>query len=628
LSVERPADAKDYGECRDVPDRAAVAVFGVGPYTSSEECQALPHRGEWAMGSRSSDAPSSLRLGGVSLGEVRVAVRGAVVVVYLAILLGIGLAARSRARKHPDDFFLASRSLPGWVLFLTMAATNFSAFTVFGFSGAGWRMGYAFYPVMGFGTGFMALTFLFIGRPIGQLGREYGLVTPPQFVFHRTKSPGLRLAFFLVMATFTLPYLALQPRAAGYALESMFGIPYYAGAAIVTAVIVLYVLVGGLRGEVWADIFQGGMMIVFMTLGLVTVAGHFGGIAAANRAVAAEWPALFARPGLGDLLTPGVWFGYMILWFLCDPMFPQLFQRFYAARGPRAISVTATLYPLVTGFLFLLPVSIGVIGRLAYPALPDGATSDQILPLVLHSFASPLVETLVLSAGLAAIISTLDSQLLTLSSMFTHDVWGPLAARLRSRSGERGRAAAPPPAWVGRAFVVLLGLAGLALAYRPPATFLDITTEAFTGLAVLFPTVVAAIYWRRLDARAAIASIVVGEGLVVAYHLKALPTLGTLPVVPVVAGTTLVLVLGSLLVGRGRRIVPLRLGRSLSRRATVAWASVFLALFAAANDVWAWGDGRLSFLGFPSWLWTSAGLCVLLSLAFWLFGRALDRGAT
>jgi SSS family solute:Na+ symporter len=455
---------------------------------------------------------------------------------------------------------------------------------------------------------------------------EHGLVTPPQFVFHRTKSAGLRLAFFLVMATFTLPYLALQPRAAGYALESMFGIPYYVGAAIVTAVIVLYVLIGGLRGEVWADIFQGGMMIVFMTLGLVTVAGHFGGIAAANRAVAAEWPALFARPGLGGILTPGVWFGYMILWFLCDPMFPQLFQRFYAARGSRAISVTATLYPLVTGFLFLLPVSIGVIGRLAYPVLPDGATSDQILPLVLHSFASPLVETLVLSAGLAAIISTLDSQLLTLSSMFTHDVWGPVASRLRLRSGAQGHAA-EPPAWVGRAFVVLLGLAGLALAYRPPATFLDITTEAFTGLAVLFPTVIAAIYWRRLDARAAIASIVVGEGLVVAYHLKVLPTLGTLTVVPVVTGTTLVLVLGSLLVGRGRGIVPLKLGRSLSRRARVAWVGVFLALFAAANDVWAWGDGRLSFLGFPWWVWTSAGLCVLLSLAFWLFGRALDREA-
>ncbi|MCX6091994.1 MAG: hypothetical protein NTX23_03905, partial [Candidatus Bipolaricaulota bacterium] len=62
------------------------------------------------------------------------AIRLTIIVLYLATLIGIGVAARTRARRHPDDYFLASRSLPGWVLFLTMAATNFSAFTVFGFS--------------------------------------------------------------------------------------------------------------------------------------------------------------------------------------------------------------------------------------------------------------------------------------------------------------------------------------------------------------------------------------------------------------------------------------------------------------------------------------------------------------
>ena len=71
-----------------------------------------------------------------------------VVGAYLAVLLGIGFWARRRARRTTEDYFVASRTLPPWVLFLTMAATNFSAFTVFGFSGAGWRIGYAFYPVM------------------------------------------------------------------------------------------------------------------------------------------------------------------------------------------------------------------------------------------------------------------------------------------------------------------------------------------------------------------------------------------------------------------------------------------------------------------------------------------------
>jgi len=540
-----------------------------------------------------------------------------IIVLYLATLVGIGAAARTRARRHPDDYFLASRSLPGWVLFLTMAATNFSAFAVFGFSGAGWSMGYGFYPVMAFGTGFMALAFVLLGPPIWRLGREHGLVTPPEFVYARSGSRALRVTFLLVMTTFTLPYLAIQPMAAGYALESLLGIPYYAGAALATGVVVAYVLLGGLRGEVWTDIFQGFMMILFMLLALVVVAGAFGGLPTANAAVAARWPELFSRPGLGGVLTPGVWFGYMCLWFLCDPMFPQLFQRFYAAKGPRALVVTASLYPLVTGFLFLLPVSIGVLGRLAFPTLPAGTAADRILPLVLHEVAPPWVETLVLCAGLAALITTLDSQLLSLSSMVTHDVWVPLRAR---RAARLGTVARPPSAWVGRSFVVILALVGLGIAYRPPGTFVQITTETFTGLAVLFPVVVAALYWKRFDGAAAVASIVVGEALVVIFHMKWLPPLGTLPVVPVVAATSLVLIVGCRLRGRHER-TPVQLAPAMSRRAKLGWTAAFLALFALSQDVWAWGDGRTWWLGFPWWVWTCAGLCALLSVTLWLFGR-------
>ncbi len=549
------------------------------------------------------------------------AVRIVVVASYLGILLAIGLLARARRRSSPDDYFLASRTLPGWVLFLSMAATNFSAFTVFGFSGAGWRIGYAFYPIMAFGTGFMALAFVLIGHPVWRLGKVHGLVTPPELVYERTKSSGLRLVFFLVMAAFTLPYLAIQPMAAGYALQSLFGIPYYAGAALVTGVILVYVLVGGFRGEVWTDVFQGAMLIVLMGVGLAAVAAPFGGVAAANRTVATELPGLFSRPGLDGSFTPGIWFGYMILWFLCDPMFPQLFQRFYAAKSPRGLSTSMALYPLVTGLLFLFPVAVGVIGRLSYPELPAGAASDGILPLLLHKHASPLVETLVLSAGLAALITTLDSQLLTLSSMFTRDVYAPIRTRLRTRQDDRQ--APPPSEWIGRAFVVVLGLVGLALAYRPPATFLEITTEAFTGLAVLFPTVIAALYWPRMHPRAAIASILVGEGLVAAYHIKALPTFGTLPVVPVVAATTFILVVGSLLARRRPTrefaVPPSR----LSRRAKIGWCAVFVLFFLASQDVWAWEDRRLGWFGFPWWVWYSAGLCVLLAGAFWVLGRAL-----
>ncbi len=555
-----------------------------------------------------------------------------VVGAYLAVLLGIGFVARRRARKTADDYFVASRTLPPWVLFLTMAATNFSAFTVFGVSGAGWRIGYAFYPIMAFGTGFMALTFYFIGQPVWQLGKEKGLLTPPELVFDRLDSPTLRLLFLGVMAAFTLPYLAMQPMAAGYALEELLGIPYFAGAALITGVMLIYTLFGGMRGVAWTDVFQGGMLIVLLLVALVIVAAPLGGLPAANQSAALRWPDLFSRPGMGGAFPAGIWLGYMLLWFFADPMFPQLFQRFYAARGRRALRTTMVMYPLITGILFLLPVTIGVLGRLTFPELPAGEASDRILPLLLGRFAPGPLEALILTAALAALMSTLDSQLLTLSSMFTQDLVRPLTGRLPSRKtiASGGASLRQDSPLAGKLFVVALALAGLGIAWRPPGTFLEIATEAFTGLAVLFPTVVAALYWPRVTAKGAIASILIGEGLVAAYHFQAIPTLGTLPVVPVVVASTLALIGVSLLTASRQTSQSVETikpqgatqdpGQSRRpRRRLWAWTAAFVVLFVLGNDFWAWNDGRLGPLGFPWWVWYCLGLCGIMAAAFWCF---------
>jgi solute:Na+ symporter, SSS family len=546
------------------------------------------------------------------------AMRIGIMTTYLVILLLLGWAARRRARPGLADYFVASRSIPPIILFLTMAATNFSAFTVFGFAGAGWESGYAFYPIMAFGTGFMALTFVLIGRPVHRIGKAHGLVTPPELLLHLTGSRGLQILVFVVMTLFTLPYLAMQPMAAGYALESLLGIPYFAGAALITGILLLYTFLGGLRGVSWTDAFQGGLMLTLLLVAVVMIAARLGGLSTAHAALAATKPELFSRPGLNGVYTPGIWFGYMLLWFLCDPMFPQLFQRFYAARDARALTTTMTLYPLLTGSLFLLPITIGVLGRITYPTLPSGIATDQILPLMLSAHVPPMVETLVLTAALAALMSTLDSQLLTLSSMFTRDICAPLYRRFHKT---RGRPTpSDVPMWIGKTFVVFLALVGLAIAYRPPASFRVIATQTFTGLAVLFPTFVAALYWRRMRAGAAIASILIGESLVALSTFGWLPSLGTLPVVPIVGVSALVLVAGSLAFPResawSESARPSRIPGRL-----IAWGVLVAGLFVLSNDYWDWGNVTPSFLGYPRWVWYSAGLCLGLTLAFALYGK-------
>ena len=526
---------------------------------------------------------------------------------YLAALGAIGLWARRRSRPGQEDFFLAGRSLGGVVLFFTMAATNFSSFTVFGFAGAGYRIGYAYYPIMAFGTAFMALSFLFIGIPVWRASRATGAVTPPEFIAHRFGHAPLRIAYLAVMVVFTLPYLAIQPMGAGYALQGLLGIPYVWGAVLVTVVGVGYVLLAGMRGDAWTDALQGIVMLVAMVVVFLGITRALGGFSAANAATLKQAPELFARPGGGGTFSVGIWFSYMALWLFCDPMFPQLFQRFMAARSAKALRTSALLYPLVTSVLFFIPVTVGVLGRSVLPGL-SGSETDQILPLLVARLLPGWVGALAIACGLAALMSTMDSQLLTLSAMLVRDV--------RQLAGRPAETRFPWP----RLAILLLAAAGLALALRPLGTILAIATETFTGLAVLFPVTVAAIYWPRANPWAGFASILAGEVLVALYHFKLVPTFGLLPVVPVIVATAAVLVVGSLL-WPGRARPPLaRVARGGWR-----WVAGFGILFLLSNDFCNWQDARPGWLGLPNWLWYHAALVAALFIMMLLYFLAAGR---
>ncbi|MBM4314638.1 MAG: sodium:solute symporter family protein [Deltaproteobacteria bacterium] len=512
---------------------------------------------------------------------------------FLAILL-IGYFTRTHWKSSPASYFLADRKLGTAILLATMTATNFSAFTVFGTSGAGYRDGYGFFPIMAFGTGFMALSFWVIGRKAWRIGRERGIITPPELVKSLYDSPALGFLFALVMIIFTLPYLALQPMAAGYALQELVGLPYFSGCVLVTAVIVLYTLHGGMRAVAWTDLFQGLLMLIMLVAVLAVIAGHHGGIAAANGHVMALKPALFSRPGGGGHYTPGIWFSYMALWFLCDPMFPQLFQRFFAAKSERAISRMMLLYPLVCTVVFLPPIAVGVLGHLSFPDLA-GKQADRILPLVVNAVSGDFLAAMVTAGALAALMSTMDSQLLTLSSIFTHDLL-PVLRKSPTRTSIPGRI-----------FVIGLSIAGLALAYRPPATMIEIATETFTGLAVLFPTVLFGLYWKRVYSIPAILSILTGETALICLHFKLIPAGPFLPVIPVMLAAFGVYLAAHLLMRVQERALMIRYPLWLTDRCFLMLMGIFLL----AMDFWAWGNRQPTIMGFPAWM----AYFVLLSAA-------------
>jgi SSS family solute:Na+ symporter len=510
------------------------------------------------------------------------------------ILLVIGYFTRTHWKSSPSSYFLADRRLGTLILLGTMAATNFSAFTVFGTSGAGYRDGYGFFPIMAFGTGFMALSFWVLGRKAWRIGRERGIITPPELVKSIYNNPALGFLFTLVMIIFTVPYLALQPMAAGYALQELVGLPYFAGCVLVTAVIVLYTLYGGMRAVAWTDLFQGLLMLAMLVAVLAVIAGHHGGIAEANRQVMALKPALFSRPGGSGHYTLGIWFSYMLLWFLCDPMFPQLFQRFFAAKSEQSISRMMLFYPLVCTVVFLPPIAVGVMGHLTFPNLA-GKEADRILPMVVNAVAGDFMAAMVTAGGLAALMSTMSSQLLTLSSIFTHDL---LPVLWKPSTGN---------SIPGRIFVIGLSVAGLTLAYQPPATMVEIATETFTGLAVLFPTVLFGLYWKRVYSAPAILSILAGETILIFLHFKLILPDPFLPVIPVMLVAFGVYLVAHLLLRLKEGNLAIRLPVWLTNRYFLILTGIFLS----AMDFWAWGSVQPTIMGFPAWM----AYFVLLSAA-------------
>jgi SSS family solute:Na+ symporter len=536
-----------------------------------------------------------------------------VLTAYVLIVLVIGYLTRTHWKSSPASYFLADRRLGTGILLATMIATNFSAFTVFGTSGAGYRDGYGFFPIMAFGTGFMALSFWVIGRKAWRIGRERGIITPPELVKSLYNSPALGYLIAAVMVLFTLPYLALQPMAAGYALQELIGLPYFAGCCLVTAVIVLYTFHGGMRAVAWTDLFQGILMLLLLVAVLFLIAGHHGGFVAANEKAMALKPALFDRPGGMGHYTPEIWFSYMILWFLCDPMFPQLFQRFFAADSERSISLMMLSYPLICTVVFLPPIAVGVMGHLTFPGLAQ-QHADRILPMVVNAVAGDFMAAMVTAGALAALMSTMDSQLLTMSSIFTRDllpaVW-------------KGSLKSSIP---GRILVIVLSVAGLVLAYRPPATMIEIATQTFTGLAVLFPTILFGLYFKRVHPAPAILSILTGEAALILIHCGFLSPAPFLPVIPVMLIAFGVYLAAHLLLRLSEGGVAIVLPEWLTDR----YFLMTVGIFTLAMDYWEWGRSQPTLMGIPLWmvyfvLLSAAQTAIMAGLVRDASGQA-DRG--
>jgi solute:Na+ symporter, SSS family len=537
-----------------------------------------------------------------------------VIFAYLLANLGIGFFLFLRARRASRgiregeiSFFLADRGLGTFALFFTLMATNFSAFTVFGLSGAGFRTGYAYYPLIGLGTGLMAASFFLVGVPLRRLAAERGFVTQGDFIAHRYGSKALGKAFSVALIAITLPYLSIQASSGGMILQEIAGIPYRWGAFLIVLFILAYSLLGGMRSVVWTDVLQGIFLLGLSLLGMGLIAWKGGGWLAIHGTIRESAPGLYSLPGEGGGIRPSALLGYFLLWFLADPTFPQLFQRFIAGKNDHALKRSAVVYPLVCGILFLCTISIGVMGRALLPAL-DPSRADSVYPLMLAEYFPPWLAALIALGGIAALMSTMDSQMLTVGSMAVRDF---LPQRLRT-------------GFSGRLALCLIALASYLLSLKPPVSIFDFLQKiSFNGYASLAPAIFGGLYWKKANRRGAFLSAAAG------FAASALSGFGLLrvpfPSVFLIAGAScLGLILGSLVFrsdGTGK--VPEAAAGFAPRNFFSTRSAILTCLIAAAAFLpYLFRGAGPILLGLPAWVWYEFLLSAFLSLVFWAEARA------
>lgn len=424
--------------------------------------------------------------------------------VYLVIALAIAWAARSGAASDMSGYFLGDRRMGGMVSALSYSATTYSAFMLVGLAGltyAGGIGAFGFEIVYFAGVSLISV----FGPRFWAVGRRYGFVTPSEMLAYRYQSRAVSMVITLTSCVFLIPYAAVQLAGVGYLLSGMTdgAISFTAGAMVATALAVVFTWISGIRSVMWTDALQAAFMIVAATLVAVVVVEALGGFGALFATLARDHPETLAVPGNGrfTLLT---FIGLTMPWFFFSLSNPQVSQRLFMPA-----SLTA-MRRLILGFMVfgLIYTLVAVIwGLAAVVAFPGLANADQATPTLLASdYVPPVLGVIVMVGILAAAVSTIDSIMLTLSSMLARDVY----ANRRVTVSERAQLK------VGQRVIPVIALAAFVFAELKLDLIVILSVAASAGLVVVVPAIIGAFFWRRGTAAGVLTSVVItGLGVLV-----------------------------------------------------------------------------------------------------------------
>ena len=347
---------------------------------------------------------------------------------YLVSMIGVGWYARTRRQSNSmADFYLAGRSMGLLVLFLTLYATQYSGNTLFGYTGKSYRIGFEWTVSILFMFSIIVGYLSFAPRLV-ILARKYQFITPGDFIAHRFGSRALTFLCTLLMIYALGNYTLAQLKAMGAAVEGITNgaVPSAYGIIALAIIMVVYETLGGMRSVAWTDVIQGSVLLVGFAILLVIVPQLGGGLGAVVEKISQLDPPKVEVPSLEGRNT---WISYIFLLGCGAAIYPQAIQRLYASRSTQALKRSLALMSFMPLTTTLIALVCGITAIALLPGLGK-VESDQVLARICalimgQSELGYWLIVVIFAAALAALMSTADSALLSITSMFTQDIYQP-----------------------------------------------------------------------------------------------------------------------------------------------------------------------------------------------------------
>jgi len=424
---------------------------------------------------------------------------------YLSLMLFIGIYYYSKT-KDLSDYILGGRGLGSWVTSLSAQASDMSGWLLLGLPGYAYIAGFeAFWLTLGLGIG-TYINWKFVAVKLRDLSEAAeNSITMPDYFENRfedkTKLLRVLSAFFILI--FFLIYTSSGFVAGAKLFSTVFGFSYTIALLIGVLVIISYTFLGGFMAVSMTDFFQGILMFIAVILVPVLAISSVGGVSGAMEKIGNINPNLLSvvTTTSGESITL-ISVLSLLAWGLGYYGQPHILARFMAIKSSgmlhksRKIAMTWVIISLAAS------VMVGLIGLAYFGNVLEGADSEKVFILLVNALFPSLLAGIFLSAILAAVMSTADSQLLVASSAISEDFYKVLF---------RKNASQKELVWVSRGAVILVALIAFFIALDPESSVLELVAYAWAGFGAAFgPLVLFSIYWKRMTKNGALAGLITG----------------------------------------------------------------------------------------------------------------------